>query len=109
MNHKMNICTAKSRLGMVLADITCSREIWTEPIGIDSDTFLNCLLAGKTQLALCELYEFTKHIEQACGRTREDIDIGIVSMDIDILMYDNLRLHGEDWNRNYIRELIREL
>ena len=35
--------------------------------------------------------------------------MGVVEADIDLLMYDDVKLHEKDWQRSYIKELVEEL
>ena len=68
--------------------------------------------AGKTpstdkQLKLAEyladeLTRLTKETEKALGREH---GTGMVSIDIDILQYDDIRLHLHDWEQDYIKQL----
>lgn len=82
--------------------------VWTEPIGIKSDKFLNCLAFTHTQHKLEYLCMALKHIEQACGNSKRARTNNIVKMDIDILKYGDITLHTDDWNRKYIADLIKE-
>ena len=76
--------------------------IATEPIGMSSPDFHNQLLECTTSLALDDLTLRTKATEQALGRQHGR---GIVTIDIDIMQYDDTLLHPDDWNREYIRKL----
>lgn len=82
--------------------------VWTEPIGIKSDKFLNCLAFTHTPHKLEYLCMALKHIEQACGNSKRARTNNIVKMDIDILKYGDITLHTDDWNRKYITDLIKE-
>lgn len=107
--QKANIESAIRELEKVLKDMSYTKKIWTEPVGIKSDKFLNCLLKGNTTLELQELYDTLKAVEQMFGRTKEEKSRGIIRIDIDIMKFDNLLLHSDDWQRNYIKQLITEL
>ena len=43
------------------------------------------------------------------GDKEDDHRHGIVNLDIDLLAFGNLRLHEEDWHREYIKELLKEI
>lgn len=107
--HEHNINNALCLLNDVVFDITCSRRLWTAPIGMVSDRFLNMLVSGRCYLTLPDLYDTIKSIEAKCGRLDADKKRGIVKIDIDILQYDKQREHAGDWQREYIKTLIKEL
>ncbi len=50
-----------------------------------------------------------KRIEQLAGNTLDKRNMGVVEADIDLLMYDDVKLHEKDWQRSYIKELVEEL
>ena len=79
-----------------------SSVITTEAIGMQSAPYANQLLSGTTCKTLDELTRLTKDTESALGRKR---GTGIVSIDIDILQYDDVRLHLHDWEREYVKQL----
>lgn len=76
--------------------------ITTKPIGMKSADFHNQMLIGTTELTLDELTLNTKKTEAALGRQHGK---GIVSIDIDLMQYDDTILHPDDWQRDYIKEL----
>ena len=53
------------------------------------------------------LGEVLKETERRLGRTHNED--GIVVLDLDLLEYDGLRYHEDDWNRDYIQQLMKEL
>lgn len=108
-NQEKTISLAQEKLrSMFGKDIIFTECVWTEPIGIKSDKFLNCLAFTHTQHKLEYLCKALKHIERTCGNCKRARTNNIVSMDIDILKYGGLTLHTEDWNRKYIITLIKE-
>lgn len=90
------------------SDIVFSRSVWTAPIGIDSDNFLNCLVFTHTTHKLEYIIKAMKHIERLCGNRKRARSNNIVKMDIDVLRYDEIILHENDWSRNYIKELMKD-
>ena len=110
-NHEqeLNMSQAKEMLSRLLDGIRFSSLAWTAPIGIVSDHFLNCLAIGGTSLSLPSLLSAIKRIERKCGDTTSLRQENIVCMDIDILMYDDKRMHQGDWQRPYIQQLMNEL
>ena len=86
-----------------------TEAVWTEPVEGATGRFLNCLVSGRTAMGLPELTALTKAIEQQCGRTPGEVAAGLVRMDIDIMEYGGTRLHAADWERTYIKQLMREI
>lgn len=92
-------------------DVRFTQTIPTEPIGerFKGKQFYNAVMAGKTFMARNEVVEQLKRIEQLAGNTQDKRNIGVVEADIDLLMYDDEKLHEKDWQRPYIKELVEEL
>lgn len=97
---------AKERLLTVLDSCRFTPSLWTEPLGIVSDRFLNAVATGSTALTQEELQQQLKAIERILGDTREQRQQGVVCMDIDLLQYGDERLKKEDWKRPYVQELV---
>jgi len=69
----------------------------TSPLGFESkNLFLNCVIEIKTHLAPLALLEKLLIIEKALGRTRKDILYADRTLDLDILVYDDIILKTED-------------
>lgn len=108
-DQKKNAYTAESTLKTIIKDSHVSKYLWTKPINLEnSDKFLNCLIFGQTHYGLAQLTKAFKQLEKKCGRNRSDEVKGIIKIDIDILQYGNEILHKEDWNRDYVKELMQE-
>lgn len=107
--HEANMELATGLLGRIVTDMRCSRTLWTEPVGMKSDRFLNRVVAGRCALEHDELQRETKRIERECGRKDTDKKHGIVRMDIDVLRYDDRTEHPDDWKRKYVKLLIKEI
>lgn len=88
--------------------IVFSKQLWTSPVDIKSDKFLNCMLFTHTSYKLDEVERSMKELERICGRTKEEKDVNIVKIDIDILQYGDQKLHNKDWAREYVKELMKE-
>lgn len=100
---------AKTLLMALLGDVRFSKTIWTSPIGIQSDNFLNCMAMANTSMSFPCLNAALKKIEHLCGDTSSYRKKNIIKMDIDILQYDTEIRHEKDWSRPYIIELLNEL
>lgn len=92
-------------------EVRFTQTIPTEPIGerFKGKQFFNAVMAGKTFMARNEVVEQLKRIEQLAGNTQDKRNMGVVEADIDLLMYDDEKLHEKDWQRPYIKELVEEL
>jgi len=109
-NQKDNMLKAKRLLAQAFGDsLRLSEELWTEPIGIDSDLFLNCAGTASTALSKEDTVALMKSIERSCGNTRELRRRGIIEMDADLLQFGGERLHPGDWQRGYIKTLLNSL
>ena len=80
--------------------------IETAAIGVTAPPYANQMARATTTLTLDELTDNLKAIEQQLGRKRGG---NLVAIDIDIMQYDNQRLHHNDWDRQYIKTLITHL
>ena len=69
--------------------------------------YLNQLCSGTTAFGPNLLSEVLKETEKRQGRTHNED--GIVTLDLDLLQYDDQRFHLRDWERPYVKDLIKEL
>ena len=105
------------RVGRVEAISSC---IETEPVGFDSvHLFLNMAVRVTTELNPYELLNVLKQLERDLGRTRKSHD-GVHydrTIDIDILLYDNLEVNSEElqiphprmWERDFVIRPLKEI
>ena len=102
--NNINVATQKL-LELLAPDGRTTPAIWTEPIGLShSDHFLNSLVAGSTTLELDALNALLKKMERDSGRQP-----GVCTLDLDVLSYDGVHYHENDWQRDYIQELLQML
>ena len=99
---------------------TISSCIETEPVGFDSvHLFLNMAVRVTTGLNPYELLKVLKQLERDLGRTRKSHD-GVHydrTIDIDILLYDNLEVNSEElqiphprmWERDFVMRPLKEI
>ena len=97
------------RLRSFFPGISFSRMLWTEPIGIASDRFVNALALADMDREQEEVERILKQIEKECGRTREEKMRNIIRLDLDLLQWGAVRLREQDWERDYIRLLLQEM
>ena len=109
VNQQSNIDLAIAMLSQALPGLVMTRKMWTDPIGMASDRFLNVLGMAYTELSIGQVEQMLKSIENQCGRCRRAGQSGVVQIDIDLLLYAGRRYHENDWGRPYVRELMAEL
>ena len=103
-----NLLEAHRRLGQILFFVTFTEAIWTEPYrAATTSLYLNQLAYARTELSADELCRQLKQIETDMGRTAEDRSCGVVRIDLDLMEYDKERHHLKDWDRPYIKTLLR--
>jgi 2-amino-4-hydroxy-6-hydroxymethyldihydropteridine diphosphokinase len=112
-----NLRKAIAALGK-LGTITKTSSLYrTEPVGfVDQPWFLNQVVCLETELLPKDLLEKTQEIENDLGRTRE-IHWGPRTLDIDILLYDNVVLetpeltipHPHMHERRFVLEPLAEI
>ena len=94
--QQKNIDEAQSRLRHLLPGIVFGEAVWTTPIGIQSDRFLNLLAYADTPLSLEHLQEL-KAIEREMGDSHENHQQGHVIIDLDVAEYDGRTIKEVVW------------
>lgn len=89
-----------------ITDLLTTETLTTEPIGIQSEPFRNCLVTGHTVLDASQLIAALKKTERDCGDRKSLRRAQIIMMDIDLLLHDESRYHTQDWQRSYIQQLL---
>lgn len=109
-NQIENIKFAKQKLEIILGENTLfTNEIWTEPIGMVSNKFLNCLCVAATKHTKSQLDKAFKHIEKQCQRSKKNDKQNKITLDIDILLFGDEKFHPQDWERGYVRKLMEDI
>ena len=106
---ELHIEQAKARLSAVFPQLRFSRSLITPAIGIVSPPFINCLAEGYCSVPLEEVIVALKDIEAQMGSVPEERKKGIVKIDIDLLQFDDTKRKADDWSRDYIQLLLKEL
>lgn len=106
---KKNMDKARGLLQHLFKGVVFTSCIWTDPINIESDKFLNCLAYAETTHQVKQLEMALKQIERRCGDGKSLRRTNIIKMDIDILQFDDVKYHEKDWTRPYIIKLLDEL
>ena len=95
---------ATQRLSYLFSDVRFSRIIWTQDIHGSGIRYANRLIVGYTSLSADELQEQLKAIEAESCRTKE-----CVTIDLDLMQYDDQFYHLNDWPRPYIKKLLPDI
>ncbi|SUB96419.1 2-amino-4-hydroxy-6-hydroxymethyldihydropteridinediphosphokinase [Prevotella intermedia] len=95
--QQQHIKEAIERLKTMFSDITFTQPQWTEPVGVVSDRYLNCLANFTTSLSLQQLVQQLKDIETAMGDTHENHKQGIVLIDLDVIKYGDKEVKKIAW------------
>lgn len=107
-NQEANLQAARKQLTQLLSEAHFTSAIWTDPINsIRQEPYLNQLCKATTAFSMNLLNEVLKETEKRLGRTHNED--GIVTIDLDLLQYDEAQYHLRDWSRNYVKNLINEL
>ena len=93
-DKETNMLNALEEIKRRIGEITSLSSFYaSEPVGFESEnTFLNAVCCVQTQLSPSEVLSVTQEIERYLGRTQKSINRQYHdrTMDIDILLYDNL-------------------
>lgn len=104
---KTNIDKAKRMLLFLFPDIVFSEPILTEP---EDDKyaylFRNVLAKANTEMSPEEVIDKIKQTERAVGRTPRDKYLGRMIIDIDLIQYDSRILRPQDYERDYVQQLL---
>lgn len=100
------IAKAVQLMNRYVTDLHCTEILTTEPIGIQSGPFCNCIIKGRTALDAPALMAAIKQTERDCGDRRSLRKQNIIVMDIDLLLHGTKRYHPMDWERSYIQQLL---
>mgnify|MGYP000941737297 FL=1 len=87
INQEENISKAQTLLKQCFEGVKFSDTQWTEPIGIKSDKFLNCIGTFETEWTLNQVKQCLKEIEKTMGDSHENHQKGKVLIDIDLAQY----------------------
>lgn len=91
VNARQNILAGIDALNQKLGGGNYSSVYQTQAAGFDGDDFLNLVGRFSTTVALEELLQFIKTIEYSFGRRKESGRFSPKALDIDVLLYGDLR------------------
>lgn len=103
IEREKNIRSCMQTLKRDYPDVVFSRIYETEAFGFEGDPFLNLAASLETPLSPDEVEKYLKSIEDQHARIREGAKFSSRTLDIDLLLYDQLDLHPDmDVPRNEI-------
>ncbi|MBP3776986.1 MAG: 2-amino-4-hydroxy-6-hydroxymethyldihydropteridine diphosphokinase [Paludibacteraceae bacterium] len=100
----VHIQWASECLLCLLDDCLLSRRLWTADIKGSGKWYMNRLVTGMTDLSADDLQALLKETEAATRRTKARVTI-----DLDLMQYDDCRYHEKDWQRPYIQNIIQDI
>lgn len=81
----------------------------TEPWGGGDKTYANCVMAGSTSLTEDALSSLAKSWERECGRDEYAKSAGIVPIDVDIVIWNDVVLRSKELERDYFLKGYKEI
>ncbi len=91
-----NIRQALLTLYKQFNDVTCSSVYESRPVGFEGETFYNLAAAFTTELDPMAVRKALHAIEARQGRRRSDARFGPRTLDLDLLLYDDLVEHNDE-------------
>lgn len=104
-----NIGKACRLLEERLPAVVFTEPLESAPYGGKGSSYLNALAVGTTMMEISALEAELKAIEKMLGRTPADKLSGRVPIDLDLMLFDGVRYHQADWERDYVRLLLAKL
>ncbi|WP_394241127.1 2-amino-4-hydroxy-6-hydroxymethyldihydropteridine diphosphokinase [Vibrio astriarenae] len=90
INREHHISESLKALNHHFAPLSISDFYDCEPVGFKGDNFLNLVVGFECDYTVAELAEVLRQIESDNGRQRQAKEYASRTMDIDILLYDDL-------------------
>lgn len=102
-NHQQSahIQWASQRLSALFTDVSLSPVLWTPDIHGHGTWYMNRLIRAKTPLTPTQLTALLKLTEKETRRTKQHVTI-----DLDLMQYNEDHYHLDDWERSYIKRLL---
>ena len=92
LDREANIQKSLHLLDQRFNGLRCSSIYETIPVGFSGALFYNLVAMFNTQRTPAEVVAELKHIEDLCGRDRQQQKFSNRSVDLDLLLYDDLIL-----------------
>jgi len=105
-----NIPKMLSLLAEKVKIIQVSELVQTKPIGIiEQPDYINGAVLIRTEMNLEVLTKYLKKLEDRMGRDRSQKKFGPRSIDLDILIWNNVVIDPDYYTRNFLRNSAAEL
>jgi 2-amino-4-hydroxy-6-hydroxymethyldihydropteridine diphosphokinase len=116
-NRRVNLLRAIERLKRDVRIVRISSIIETDPVDAPPPRYLNMVVLGHTSLAPIDLLARMMDIERELGRRRPDRRNAPRTIDIDLILYDAVRMrtpaltlpHPRARERAFVMEPLREI
>ncbi len=105
-----NIQKSLAFLGQDVEIIAISSWVKTAPIGIiNQNDFINGAVRIRTTLSQDNLINYLKKLENKLGRDRSLPKFGPRTIDLDIVIWNNIVIDKDYYTRNFIKNAVDEL
>jgi 2-amino-4-hydroxy-6-hydroxymethyldihydropteridine diphosphokinase len=96
INREANTRTGIAALKQAFGELVLSTVYESEAVGFDGDAFYNMVIACDVESGVHETNQILRDIEDANGRERSGPKFSSRTLDLDLLLYDNMILdeHG---------------
>lgn len=94
INRDRNIRAGVADLRAHFGELTLSSVYESASVGFDGDNFYNLVASFETDEVVSKVTQILHEIENAHGRTREGPRFSSRTLDIDMLLYDDLVMHN---------------
>lgn len=104
VDRKKNICSCLGSLRELFGELKTSAVYENKAVGFEGDNFFNLVVLFETQLDVRELTPLFREIESKHNRVRGGEKFSSRTLDVDLLLYDDLvlKLEGLDVPRDEI-------
>ncbi len=92
INREENTRVGIAALKQIFGDLTLSSVYESEAVGFDGDAFYNMVIACEVSTPVFETNQILRDIEDANGRDRSGPKFSSRTLDLDLLLYDDLVL-----------------
>lgn len=94
LNAQTHISAARKELDEKFGKVAYSPAYRSQAVGFDGDDFINLVARIDTPMSPLELRQYLRDLEDRYGRKRDAPKFSDRSLDIDILLYDDLILRS---------------
>ena len=92
INREENTRAGIKALKQVFGDLTLSSVYESEAVGFDGDAFYNMVITCEVSTPVHDTNQILRDIEDANGRDRSGPKFSSRTLDLDLLLYDDLKL-----------------